>query len=101
MLNARGIEYGDGGHHLQDDPTACLPDDSVPGFLNKYSRSGVEEDKAEIFAHMMAQPGVLDARMENDSILLSKYLEMRRRLKEYCPEMNEAFWAGLRDRVRP
>jgi hypothetical protein len=100
VLNAKGTQYGDGGHGMLDDPTADLPDDSVAGFLNRYSRSGVEEDKAEIFARMMVQPDVLDARMAKDTILLSKYLEMKRRLKEYCPEMDEAFWARARERGR-
>ncbi len=99
-LNAKGNRYGDGGHRMLRDTTALLPDDSVAGFLNAYSRSDVGEDKAEIFAHMMVNPDVLEARMANDAILLTKYLEMRRRLKMYCPEMDLAFWARASDRGR-
>jgi hypothetical protein len=99
-LNDKGTRYGDGGHRLLGDPTALLPDDSVAGFLNAYSRSAIEEDKAEVFAHMMVRPDVLEARMAKDAILVAKCQEMRRRLKTYCPEMDEAFWARARDRGR-
>jgi hypothetical protein len=97
-LNIAGFKYGSGGESMQDDPTARLPDNSVAGFLNSYSRSGAEEDKAEIFAHMLASPGVLSNRMARDALLSSKHLVLKIRLREFCPDMDDEFWERVRNR---
>ncbi len=80
------------------DPTVGLPDDTVAGFLNAYSRSGVEEDKAEVFSHMMTQPEAFQARTDRDKILSAKHREMKALLKRLCPTMGEEFWKGIRSR---
>jgi hypothetical protein len=94
-LNAPGFQYGPGGESMQDDPSAGLPDDSVAGFLNAYSRSGLAEDKAEIFAHLMTKPRILGARAATDAILLAKQQEMATLLKRFCPRFDENFWKNL------
>jgi hypothetical protein len=97
-LNAKGFRYGKGGIHHLDNGYGLLPDDSVMGFLNKYSRSGAEEDKAEIYEFMLNCPGILEERMIRDAILSAKYRELRSRLKKSLPEMDEVFSARMRER---
>jgi hypothetical protein len=97
-LNAKGFRYGKGGIHHLDNGYGLLPDDSVMGFLNKYSRSGAEEDKAEIYEFMLNCPGILEERMSRDAILSAKYRELRSRLKKSLPEMDEVFSARMRER---
>jgi hypothetical protein len=94
-LNAPGFKYGAGGQSMQDDPSAGLPDYSVAGFLNAYSRSDVAEDKAEIFAHLMTRPRVLEARAATDAILSAKQCEMSRLLERFCPGFDKEFWKRL------
>ena len=38
---------------MQGDPLSGLADETSRRFLTTYATSGVEEDKAEMFAHMM------------------------------------------------
>lgn len=88
------------------------------GFLNRYSTTAIEEDKAEIFAGLIRHPVqyylsrrpwpmslVLRTLTDNfdlciqgaiiesdDTVLRSKGLEMIRRLALFCPSMNEEWW---------
>lgn len=97
-LNGESFQYGEAGCPPKDDWRALVPDDSVAGFLNSYSRTDIAEDKAEIFSHMVAAPEVLEARIIRDAILLEKCREMEDRVRKFCPEMDNAFWARARDR---
>ncbi len=45
-LNPAGFHYGTGGANAQDDSMSSVLTDRWPGFLNSYSKTGVEEDKA-------------------------------------------------------
>ena len=48
-LNEKGFEYGRGGA-VNRDRTNSIFDHPLPGFVNRYAMSGLEEDKAEIWA---------------------------------------------------
>jgi hypothetical protein len=95
-LNEPGFRYGSGGETMQSDPAAGLPDVTLAGFLNTYSRSGVEEDKAEIFAYMMTDPKLAEARGASDPIISAKLREMARILQRFCPSLDERFWTVVR-----
>ena len=71
-LNPPSFSYGSGGWSMRMDPTAWRPDDSIPGFLNKYSTSGVEEDKAEVFSHMIVDYAAVNDRTKTDTVLRHK-----------------------------
>jgi hypothetical protein len=90
-LNDRAFHYGKGGWH-EIALGAHLPDESVPGFLNRYSRSGPEEDKAEIYAHMMAGRELVEGRARSDEMVRSKCAELKARFSRYFPEMDPTFW---------
>jgi hypothetical protein len=91
-LNREGVRYGSGGSQLQDDPEVSVPTNAYAGFLNRYSMQGVEEDKAEIFACLMADPLLLQERLGRDRILASKVERMKALLKAFCPEADKSFW---------
>ena len=65
-----------------------------PAFLNKYSTSGIEEDKAEMFAYMATVYEFVDKRAATDEVIRKKMAEMKFLLKAFCPDMNESFWKG-------
>ncbi|WP_435011546.1 hypothetical protein P12x_002860 [Tundrisphaera lichenicola] len=90
-LNQGSFRYGEGGRHERA-PGATRPDESVPGFLNRYSRSGPEEDKAEIYAHLMAGRDLIEGRADRDEVLSSKCVEMKNRMSRYFPEVGPTFW---------
>jgi len=58
-LNQDDFRYGKGGKTAQDDHNVSLLTDKIPGFLNRYATSGIEEDKAELFSFLVVQPGVV------------------------------------------
>lgn len=96
-LNPPEFEYGSGGITLQkpSDWTAGLPDLGLKGFLNRYSMSGLEEDKAEIFANMMANYNEVNLRAKTDPIIKAKVSQMKKLLYSFCPEFNEVFWSKM------
>ena len=94
-LNLAGFHYGGGGFAMPENPAALLPDASVPGFLNAYSRSGIEEDKAEVFSQMIYEPEVLAARMTSDPILAAKHRALKAFLQQTSPELGDQFWAMI------
>ncbi len=93
-LNPEGFKYGSGGRNARGNDQWQL-DDSLAGFLNKYSTSGVEEDKAEVYANLLVRPSVVYARVAKDRILARKVERMKHLLKKFCPDMNDAFWKSL------
>ncbi len=92
-LNPPGFRYGSGGRNAQDDPTVSLPLET-PGFLNRYAMTGVEEDKAELFAHLMVEPGVVARRARGDSVLRAKVRRLKALLAAFCPAVDRGFWKG-------
>lgn len=91
-LNTPGFHYGTGGAAVQNDSTVSLLTDALPGFLTKYSASGVEEDKAELFAHALVEPETVAKRAEKDTVLAAKLVRLKELLQSYVPSLTAAFW---------
>jgi hypothetical protein len=100
-LNTSGFKYGTGGVNAQNDPTVSLNNNDVPGFFNRYSTTGVEEDKAEIFATMVVSRRLLDARARIDPVLHEKMQRMQELLQSFCAEMDASFWDAAGRVPRP
>jgi hypothetical protein len=100
-LNPPGFKYGSGGAKLQDDPTATITGRDEPGFMNRYAASGVEEDKAELFAHMMVEPKTVAARIEKDKYVRMKVERMTELLAAFSPKAGKDFWAAVEKAERP
>jgi hypothetical protein len=95
-LNPPKFTYGNGGAAVQNDPETSVLTDKYPGFLNHYSTTGVEEDKAEVFAHMIVDHDYVMGRVKEDPVLKAKFERMRELLSTFCPEMNDKFWNKVR-----
>jgi len=96
-LNEPDFSYGKGGITARDrDETALNRPRS--GFINKFSMSGLEEDKAEIYAALfVADEHRNVAKMAGeDPIISSKVTLMKESLRKWCPEFNDAFWQKMR-----
>lgn len=94
-LNAKGFAYGSGGKNAQGDSTMQVLTDAYPGFLNKYSTTGVEEDKAVVFANMLADPGVIERRTSEDPVLARKVERMKELLRSFSKEVDGSFWKKI------
>jgi hypothetical protein len=94
-LNAeQGFAYSGGGvHHRHATAFISGGERVLAGFLNEYSMSAVEEDKAEVFAALMRRGSKLLA--VTDKALVRKAEELQRRLGLFDADMGPAFWTAL------
>ena len=90
-LNEGSFRYGEGDWH-DSDPGEGSPDKSAPGFLNRYSRSAPREDRAEVYAHLMAGRDLVERRVRSDGVLKCKCEELKQRMAKYFPEDGLALW---------
>jgi len=93
LLNPPGFRYGSGGRTAQDLAATSVLTTRYPGFLNHYSTTGVEEDKAEVFANLLVEPEVVRRRIAADPVLAAKVARMKELVAAFCPAVDEAFWA--------
>jgi hypothetical protein len=91
-LNPADFKYGNGGTNAQNRADTAVLTDKYPGFLNHYSTTGVEEDKAEVFANLIVDGPYVAGRIETDRVLKSKVERLKEELVAFCPEVNEKFW---------
>ncbi len=95
-LNPAAFKYGSGGAAAQGEPTTSVLTDKYAGFLNSYSTTGVEEDKAEMFCNLIVNPAYVEKRADSDPVLSAKVARMKRLLHDFCPAIDETFWRKAR-----
>ncbi|HRK20830.1 MAG TPA: hypothetical protein PLX06_03435 [Fimbriimonadaceae bacterium] len=94
-LNGPEFKYGDGGHNVRNLGAGELTD-KLPGLLTPYAGSAVEEDKAELFAHLLVNPAFVTERAKLDPVLAKKIELLKRRLATFDPGLGESFWRPVR-----
>jgi hypothetical protein len=92
-LNPPGFKYGTGGKNAQHVASARELTEKFPGFLNYYATTGVEEDKAEVFANLIVDPAYVAKRAKADRVLGAKVHAIKNALAKFCPEVDAAFWS--------
>ncbi|AMV31211.1 hypothetical protein VN12_03770 [Pirellula sp. SH-Sr6A] len=100
-LNPSSFRYGDGGKNAQSNRNTSVLTNRYPGFLNHYSTTGVEEDKAEIFANLIIRPAYLETAVQTDPLLASKVTRMKRLLSRFSKDLDESFWTAARNAAAP
>lgn len=98
LLNGNDFVYRGRGVHSRNESAITA---KRPGFLTRYSMTEVEEDKAEVFSIMIVLGEVVDARAEKDSVIRAKRDQMKKLLREFCPDIDDRFWAAARKLSRP
>lgn len=96
LLNPPGFKYGSGGINAQTLYFSGILTDRFPGFLNYYSTTGVEEDKAELFANLIVDAAYVELRIKTDTVLSAKVKLMMELLRSFCPDLNDEFWKKVR-----
>jgi hypothetical protein len=100
-INPARFKYGPGGAKLQNDPTVTTTGKDEPGFLNRYATAGVEEDKAEVFAHMIVEPKRIAERATRDRYMQAKVERMTELLAAFSSEVDKTFWDTIEKTERP
>lgn len=90
-LNPPGFRYGSGGAKMRTSGVGKLTD-TIPGFLTLYGTAAVEEDKAELFSHMIVDASFVKDRAAHDPIVAAKIALLRQRLAKFDPAMGDGFW---------
>lgn len=64
----------------------------ITGFLTPYATSAIEEDKAELFAHLIVNTKFVVDQAAKDPVLASKIAMLKKRMEAYDPGFNSNFW---------
>ena len=70
---------------------------NIPGFLTRYSTSAVEEDRAELFSHMIINYQYVEEKSNLDVILKAKVAYLQNEIANVCSDIDYHFWADRRD----
>ena len=70
--NASSFRYGNGGSEMYNDAAFAHKIHPQSGFVTGYATSGIEEDKAEIYAAYMTDPQALQNLAATDDLLSCK-----------------------------
>jgi hypothetical protein len=97
-LNDQSFRYGEGGSQMQADESSSLMTWEANGFITKYAQSALEEDKAELFSHMIVHYQAVLVKCAVDRVLRAKLFHMKEDLRQFSPAFNSAFWQKMDDR---
>jgi len=90
-LNLPNVKYGNGGWFMQKGNVGALRTD-LPGFLDEYSTSAVEEDKAEIYSHLITSRDFVLERTKLDPVIASKVERIKSLIVAFEPQMGATWW---------
>jgi len=96
MLNESGFEYGAGGAAFQN---GAFWEFNHPqtGFINVYATSGLEEDKAEVWAILFVPDSwkIVEPMLGSDPVLRAKVAYMREFGRSKSAAMNVEYWSDV------
>jgi hypothetical protein len=93
-LNPIGFHYGTGGVNAQTTRNTGTLTDKIQGFLTHYATTGVEEDKADLFAYIITHKNYISARMRTDITLRAKVTRLKALLVDFCPDAKDLLNVG-------
>lgn len=94
-LNPRGFAYLGSGVGALGRRMSLELSSATPGFVCEYATAAAEEDKAELFAALVVNPGWVAARAREDVVLARKIASLKATLEARDPAMNAGFWVSL------
>lgn len=90
-VNPRGFRYGDGGWFMQGSNASTLRTDLL-GFLTEYATSDLDEDRAEVFGHLMSHPMFVRRQIAQDAVLNAKVSAIKAQLLQLDPALKAEWW---------
>jgi hypothetical protein len=95
-LNRPEFHYGRGGETVRNLGAGVLTH-NLPGFLTPYAMSAIEEDKAELYSHLLVDPDYVRSLIKADPVIAAKVTLLKSRLKAWDSQFNEDFWSSKAD----
>ncbi len=90
-LNPKSFHYGSGGAKMRDPKVGVLTSE-IPGFLTMYGTAAIEEDKAELYSHLLIDPDFVAKQAAKDTVLAAKIALLKSRMSAWDPVFNADFW---------
>ena len=90
-LNPTGFRYENGGAKMRTPGVGNLTD-SISGFLTLYGTSAIEEDKAELYSHLIVDPTFVTDLAKKDGVLAEKIVLLKKRLSDFDSHFGPKFW---------
>ena len=75
--------------------------DEQAGFLSRYGRTGVEEDKAELWSFALVHPRQVAARAADDAVLAAKLDRLHTLVEAFARDVDAEFWGDVAELERP
>ena len=97
-FNPQGFSYGGGGGTCYQPGNSCLTGEHpMDGFVTGYATSGMEEDKAELYAYMFTKEGndKLQVWLKNDATLAKKYTYYKALIQSVVPQMDDDYFVKI------
>lgn len=94
-LNPPNTPDGPGGWNMQKGNPGALRAD-LPGFITQYATSAIEEDKAEVYSHLITSPAFIAGRAALDPILAQKVARIKFLVESFEPKMDGDWWPKWR-----
>jgi hypothetical protein len=91
-LNFDGFSYLSAGKNYTD---PIMDEQPIPGFFNFYSKTAVEEDKAEVFKYLVVEYDKIIS--HEDPIIVSKALFLKEEMENWDSHVTEEWWEYLRE----
>jgi hypothetical protein len=82
---------GPGGWKMQTAGVGALRAD-LPGFITRYATAAVEEDKAEVYGHLLTSTAFITGRADLDPILAAKVRRIKALVAAFEPTMDASWW---------
>ena len=92
-LNPPEFHYGTGGEKMRNLGAGELTD-KLPGVLTPYAMSGIEEDKAELFGHLLVDRDYVSARIKADAVIAAKAALLKARMLKWDAGFCDEFWTS-------
>lgn len=84
---AEDARYGSGGINMQDEGGLGTLRAGLPGFVSPYAQASIQEDKAEIYCHLVTEGAEVRAMAAKDPRIASKMTVLERILRDLDPNL--------------
>ena len=88
----KGYQSGDGWKYIAARQVNKDEKEAEPGFISPYSTSALQEDKAEIFGHLMVDPAGVAKMADKDPVIRAKVERMKQLVRLANPKMDAKFF---------
>ncbi len=93
-LNPPDFHYGNGGDKMRNLGAGVLTD-KLPGVLTPYAMSAIEEDKAELYGHLLVDREYVAGRVKADAVIAAKVGLLKARMQKWDAEFSDEFWNSM------